>query len=141
MNDLNELLEHVKATTGPDREIDADLFSAFGEGFLLWDDGEPLFVKGAPSSFRQTRYDVPEYTASIDAALALVDRVLPSWVVSDLCQNSRHAGDPWGCELSIYYGSDPSKNRSAFSGWYYSKPALAILVAFLTALIAQESSQ
>ena len=77
---------------------------------------------------------VPRYTASVDAALALVERKLPGWVVADLSQNSRHAGDPWGCQLACYFGSDPSKNRAAASGHDYPQPALAIVAALLQAL-------
>lgn len=123
MSELKELLERVRAATGMEgpneiSDLDAAIYNAF-----------PPF-SNAPY--------LPPYSTSVDAAMALVRRVLPGWVVSDFCQNSRHAGDPWGCELSNFHGSNPFKDKSAFSGWDYPEPALAILAALLTALIAQE---
>lgn len=130
MSDLERLLTMVKAATGPDRELDEDILKHLG--FHSW---------AGRMSYRKSPiwidFGSSEITASIDAALALVERTLPGWIVSDLCQNSRHAGDPWGCELSVYYGSDPSKNRSAFSGYDFPSAPIAILAALLTALIVQ----
>lgn len=142
MTEITELLERVKAATGPDRELDA-LILLHLNGWTLHEETNPksgsfAFWEGEPwNSVCHNCSGWEALTASIDAALALVERCLPGWVVSDLCQNSRHAGDPWGCELSVYYGSDPSKNRSAFSGYDFPSAPLAILGALLTALIAQ----
>lgn len=128
---LEGLVERVKAATGPDRELDISIGTTIG-GWTYqphvphnfkWHDGE-FDRPGGP----------PSYTASIDAALALVERLLPDWVVADLSQNSRVAGDPWGCTLAIYYGSYPSKNRMAKSGYDFQRPSLAILAALFTAL-------
>lgn len=61
---LEELATRVRAATGPDRELDAAIREAIDhkmmERQLLW---------------RETL----EYTASIDEALTLVERVLPGW--------------------------------------------------------------
>lgn len=127
MSDLMELLERVKAATGPDRELEYALVCHFfgaDEGLLHEIHGINLY----------------RLTASIDAALALVERKLPGWVVDDLSQNSRLAGDPWGCKLASYYGSDPSRNRSAVSGYDYPTAPLAILAALLSALTSGASS-
>lgn len=117
---LDDLISRLEATSGPDRNLDAMIHH--------W------ILQGKGTGYAA---DCPHYSNSIDAALALVERTMPGWVVSDLCQNSRHAGDPWGCELSIYYGSNPSKNLSAFSGYDFPSAPLAILDALLTAIIAQ----
>ena len=122
---LERLIERVKAATGPDRELDGEIWRACLGAI---DHGTTIHNRA------EIYGPVPKLTASIDAALALVGRVLPEWVVSDLSQNSRHAGDPWGCTLALYFGSTPSKNRSASSGYDYPKPSLAILAALLHAL-------
>lgn len=135
MTEIGELLERVKAATGPDRKLDRAIGLSVGglksvEEFGMAGNWWERFTEGGLT------VGLPPYTASIDAALALVERVLPGWVVSDLSQNSRHAGDPWGCELALYFGSEPSKNRSAFSGWDFPTAPLAILTALLSALTA-----
>jgi len=78
------------------------------------------------------------YEGFLDAAKSLHEEVLPEWVVNTLDQASNLAGDPWGCEVAYFDGSDPSKNRKAYSGHDYSNPARAWLIAILKALIAQE---
>lgn len=71
MTDLNELLERVKAATGPDRFLDEDIASELENGWK-WNESARCFV--TPEGFMDT---APKYTASTDAALALVERVLP----------------------------------------------------------------
>lgn len=164
--ELKELIERVRAATGPDRELDAHLARMAGWNVVeckmpdingstvtieLWrpencDDASfseyVADIKAEVSAnLWRDHDDFPAYTASIDAALALVERCLPGWVVSDLRQNSRHAGDPWGCELAIYYGSNPSKNRSSFSGYDFPTAPLAIILALLTALDQKEENK
>jgi len=78
------------------------------------------------------------YEGSLDAAKTLHEEVLPEWVVNTLDQASNLAGDPWGCEVAYFDGSNPSKSRKAYSGHNYSNPARAWLIATLKALIAQE---
>ncbi|WP_375597611.1 hypothetical protein [Devosia sp. Naph2] len=135
---LEGLIERVKAATGPDRELDIAIGTTLGgwtyqphvSHNFKWNDGKFDRPNGPPS-----------YTASIDAALALVERCLPEWVVADLSQNSRHAGDPWGCELAFYHGRDPSQNRRGVSGYQYSSAALAIIAALLNALLTAMQEQ
>lgn len=58
MASLSELLGFVEAATGPDRPLDR----------LLWEALDERWVS-----------PVPFYTASIDAAVALVEKRLPGW--------------------------------------------------------------
>jgi hypothetical protein len=58
MSDLAELLKRVEAATGPDRELEWDIDEA---------------ITGEVPDF----HGCPHYTASIDDALALVERKLP----------------------------------------------------------------
>ena len=77
MTDLTDLIARVEKLEGPDREVDALLADTFMEraevndvrrwGWVRWRfPGE----KGAHKT---------NFTASLDAALALVERVLPGW--------------------------------------------------------------
>lgn len=84
MTDLKALLERVEAATGPDDDLDAEVWLAIVPGAsrknLLadWPDEEPLWEYH--DAERNTLFRaglVPSLTASIDAALALVERVLP----------------------------------------------------------------
>lgn len=92
MNDLGALLERVKAATGTDREIDRDLFLqlecelipshgivtdwvSLGYRWMPGDRGRTYHRDGVPTDGTTG----PEFTASIDAALALVERKLPGW--------------------------------------------------------------
>jgi hypothetical protein len=77
------------------------------------------------------------YFGSLDAALALHDAVLPGWCVTCLDQACNLAGDPWGCEVAYFDGSNPSNNRKAYSQHDHSNPARALLLAILSALIAE----
>ena len=119
MSDLTELLERVKAATGPDRELDGNIYNALKPDYAAWAAME-----------RNTTFffwrDVFPYTGSIDAALALVERKLPGWEwqvrrtgYAELHHPTHHLKDEIG--------------RAA-------TPALAILAALLSALTSGASS-
>lgn len=146
LQELQSLLERVEKAAGPDREIDAAAFQGF----------DPDFPEGAlqmhagfidPANFATGPYTsvkAPRYTASIDAALALVERVLP--------------GSLWHVNRPAEWKGKTKKRRGvlvpAFEGYislgtignadYVSgsamghNPALAILAALLKAMIAQK---
>lgn len=144
--DLNALLDLVRSATGPDREIDLALLHLWQpdhDALRTYDASYSVEIRDGVFSVwkRDGGYSAsipfPRLTASIDAALALTERLLPGWVVDDLSQNSRLAGDPWGCQLGLYHGADPSKNMQALSGHDFSDAPLAILAATLQALIAR----
>lgn len=83
--DIDALIERLEAATGPDRELDAAIF-AWSEGGRIhyfdalaknyvWErpiDG--FWIRGVKSVPSTTKF-----TASIDAALALCERMLPGW--------------------------------------------------------------
>ena len=69
-----DLLARLRAATVPDRELDEAIFLAFNPGFeTRWPDKEPGYVWLPGVGSENSRHlRVPRFTASIDAALALV---------------------------------------------------------------------
>jgi hypothetical protein len=144
--DLTELLERVKEATGPDREIDRAIALATGQ---LHEDHDCVLDLTGARGTRLYRIDpdggrvfgglgddilIRPYTASLDAALALVERVLPEhvWTLS----SGHQVGGP-----SSYdgYGSDVAEfiKTADYPEHFGRTPALALLTATLTALAAQ----
>lgn len=98
MQTLDDLLARVEAATEPDRELDVRIDAASGTGrkitataseeaIHLW--ATSVTTRGDDSDEEVTScpadiFGVPRYTASIDAALALVERMPPGyrWGVS-----------------------------------------------------------
>lgn len=132
---LRTLLDRVEQGEGADREIDALLDVAFDlrPSFCVGDkgkliahsDGYVQVSKGGPS------WCSPLYASSIDAAVYLVEKVLPGWKYgfeSDRELEKRFVGSVWkdGAMASTL---EQSMART---------PARAILAALLRAKIAQE---
>lgn len=136
---LQGLLERLRSATGPDRELDARLTVMFdvrpewcvGYGSELWIDlksglDEPVIrinTGGKRSQGHPPMGPYAPYTASLDAALALVERTLP---------------DPG--EHLMVLGRDAvhfnlTKHPHVLVGFGYAPTApLAVLIALLTAL-------
>jgi hypothetical protein len=118
--DLQELLARVEKAEGPDRELEVRLHSI-----------DPACGR-IPVS--QTYY-----TASLDAALALVERVLPgSYVELSGPRKYLHIPTPvpnrWKAYIATF-NHDGDK-----TGWA-ATPALALLAALLRALISTHSEE
>jgi hypothetical protein len=133
--DYASLLEGVKAATGPDRELDDAILSAVG-----WFDAD------APARFGAQTID-GRITASLDAALGLVERVLPGCEMSILRTAAlrQTRGSEWGADL--WDGSLPDgDNAGRYGGKMNSvsgagpTPALAVLAALLKALSEKDQA-
>jgi len=138
MTDLNALLDRVKTATGPDREIDAAVTIAIGdgpgEGWVLIEQNNPrVFNMDAGRWINGGRIRTPKpFTASIDSALALTERMLPGRMVAmGTCGEDDM---PWACVTSMI---DPCPDFAA------SGPDIpnAIIAATLSALIAKEAGE
>lgn len=132
---MSGLIERLEAAEAGSTDLDATLFRHFGSELptafgpmrvdLEWqDDGSALM----PIGEMQVRFSAPPVTTSLDAALALAERVLPGWTwVADGGGKSRATGVVIGEGAGEDEGPDP-----AFTG-KASTPALALCIAVLKA--------
>lgn len=127
MSSLTDLLSRVEEATGADRKLDwrlADFagHEAFDRDSALW----PPFGVGS-----KVERAIPTYTASLDAALALCERVLPGWWWAV----GRYGPDGL---VSANVSRDGKKHGADVMA---PTPALALISATLRALIAAEESR
>ena len=172
MSDLDALMERVEAATGADRHLDADLALALRD-LPAW-----MYADAAKHGVNiDTGYIdtvtnagqcgcgilASEYTASLDAALALVERKLPGWLygvrhTSTWCPEpgsdlERWAGKPvWDAEIVDFGDSDSAEpfcdpadadeddGVQIFDAKHCS-PALALISALLRALKSAEGKE
>lgn len=131
---LQDLKARVDAASGPDRELDSAIWLALTPGATrkatpvksakgLW----PDYVIDETRDATGQLIIVPSYSASIDAAVSLTERVLPGWDILVFRE-----GGSWGSECG------PTGTFDSFSSMANVSPSLAILSATLAALIAQE---
>lgn len=77
---IGDLLERVRAAEGPSQELDCQLYCAFSESPFdtMFDDDGSAFVMAVLGGFRARLEwsQIPQPTASIDAALYLTERVM-----------------------------------------------------------------
>ena len=121
MGELQGLLERVEAAPGPDRELDLFIWR--------WEHGFNPFK----ASFSDNKDPIYPVTTSLEASLALVERVLPTFTV-DLTIYRTNGGEfrPRSVSrLFCPYGEISEHRGDA------STPALALLSAMLKALIAK----
>lgn len=114
MGSYSALIERLEAVTGPNRELDDAIWQA-----LCWEELWRTFSKGTA------------FTASIDAALALVEAKLPDWTAWELC--SRGGKQRFVFELSKLLDD----HQETYEVGRSRHPPLAILIALLRALEAK----
>lgn len=157
--DLPALLERVKAATQADRELDAALFNALvddsgriafkvsnwsvepGSRLDRYHDGW-LYGKGETDKYAD---NLPRYSASTDAALELVERLLPGWFV---LFNTGSVAPGAGSKVDTRPRAELAEPIETKFGSgvgiraqvHGATPALAILAALLSALISQQGS-
>lgn len=118
--ELKELIERVKAATGPDRELDEDIRIHFDPvGSVFYSESKA-------------------YTGSIDAALALVERCLPGWTVARMSQGDNRL---WTVELREGFLTSYGKVVIQPDHWQGTTLPLAIILALLTALDKKEENK
>lgn len=109
---LLALLKHLEAATGSDRRLDAEIAACFDpdrtDGGVDGEAGDP-----------------PDYTASVDLCIGLVERVLPGW--------HWHVG--YGAKGILPYAT-VSRDEALFEGAAGTVP-IALLSALLKACAAR----
>jgi hypothetical protein len=123
---LIALRERVVAATGPDRELDIQISRALGVEADWHGELDSLgynHIRGFCALGMQP------LTASIDAALALVERVLPGR------HKDLYIDDTGGARFCL------GRMTSSFVQDRATSPCIAILAALLSALIAKETAR
>lgn len=128
MSKIEELLERVRAATGSDGGLNAEIHEAAGLAFEMeyWSESDTTPVRNLSK--------VPRYTASIDATLALTERVLPGWSY----HVSKHEYDGEHPPLFVARVATSSANVvTGFDEVSDHSAVLAIIAATLSALISR----
>jgi len=128
LEQLEELKERLTKATGPDSGLDEAIMLVL----------QPHHADGGYSLL-----EVPRYTASLDAAIALTNAVLPGYA---RINDGSRIGAPWAgytdkflCRL---YPPHEKTTRTAgvhYDGEHQSEP-IAILLATVNALIEREKN-
>lgn len=150
--DLSELIEKLEKATGPDQQLDRAIQAYVAEHIDRWpwkDIGPDAFGQNAsrvltppnlpkdfaypPKGAVHPWYHVPDkaVTESIDAALALVDRLLPSGVMLNI--GSTKSARLW---VVTPRGMPPGAGHFEAEA---RTPALALILALLKAMEAQHA--
>ncbi len=119
---LLDLAARIEAGEGADDELDGRIYDAMsgpGLGSAL----EAVLDRTKRPNW------LPRYTTSLDAVTALLERVLPGWVVATLGQNDDRS---WWSELR--QGHLTSYDKVALSHLRCSSAARALLASILRAL-------
>ena len=121
MSELRALRERVEKAEGPDRELDADIFFALNPEIQ---ELRPHFSAGQVAAI------VPELTASIDAAVALIERKLPGYGFEVLASDR----DSYRAAVWPWISSRGTRAQIGHQHSYAKTPALALIAALLSAL-------
>jgi len=113
--DLNPLIQCLEKATGPDRELDNEIYTEVLRTQIIKPGQRPL---------TSDREYTPQYTASIDAALTLVPE---GWRVYQLGQRA----DYW-C-ASIFTVKPHLAPTTSWARVHAATPALALCIAALKA--------
>jgi hypothetical protein len=148
MSDFEQLLERVRSAKEADQSLSRAIMLSLGgwhrvtpaQGggkhgkYIAPEDwmGRDSYGKPILDSLHGTTMyrDVPHVTSSIDAALALVEKALPGF-------GFYLRQDKDGCGCGLVYPEYPRVTPAHCSA---ATPALAILAALLSALIAQRAA-
>jgi hypothetical protein len=121
------VVDRVKGLTGPNRDIDREIGNRFRQEF----EEKNIYKRGHyPRVLLRVEKVFPAYTGSIDAAVALINRVLPGWVATLYgvtgCKDTSAQLSPPLSETYPYTRQDDIWSTAP-------TPALALLLALLSA--------
>jgi hypothetical protein len=119
---LKELLARVESATGADRELDYAIFDDILGGVYDYETVGEFFHRPRTEAFPV------EFTKSLDACVALIEKALPGWeVVLEIHAAASDAG--------VYSPAWPKGPNASGDG---NTPPLALLAATLRALLQIE---
>jgi hypothetical protein len=118
------LAERCEKATGPDREIDAEIYDTLCPQRLGYKAGKNIVRLFGGAAW------LPCFTVSLDAITALIERELPATWVWTLGQNIHHR--TWG--VSINNLDSDGAPYSVCWGASSHAPALALCAAFCRAM-------
>lgn len=139
-----DIIKRLEAATGPDRELDIAIAVNL-LGFTVrnrmerWPDKEPIFeyTDPATNSTGAEFVMVREYTASLDAVLALVEAKLPGWQFD--IHGSRDAASVllYAASVLLYEPGIPFRDVPKGQSGVQMRPiCIALLIALFKALEA-----
>lgn len=125
-----ELVARLEVASGPDRQIDRQIAKAIDPTIWKRATNWASMPCGAPPETieRDAIRWVPAYTESLDAALALAERVLPGWGFFLRKDND-------GCNCGLVY---PEASFVTPGCGTSPTPALALCIAILKAAISED---
>ena len=127
----SELIDHLSKLDTPDREVDAELeaVSLGGRVYLNDPESKEVIIERPIDGFWirgiYPYRKIARYTASVDAAMALAERVLPGWWIQHMGQCT----SGWKVRIETQGKSIPEGMKFD----YAPSPAIALLIALLRA--------
>ncbi|MBN9028910.1 MAG: hypothetical protein BGO05_10150 [Rhizobiales bacterium 63-7] len=144
--DLSGIIERLEKAMGPDREVDAQIWLATTPGTTRnWLEVKSTTNQWPPYIIDETRdadgrlIIVPAVTTSVDAAIALAERVLPGWggLISLGSGTSIHCADLWSERRGNQSSEDEEEDPLPMGEEAHAEHAclpIAIVLATLRAL-------
>lgn len=128
---MRELIERLEKAEGPKRSLDGEIAATLKQNPIWAVVQRPrqpeLFVDGGPG-LRQREWLSPEYTGSLDAALALAESLLPG---SPIAIIDNYAGDKCAALIGLNEGGKIDLGNSMTG--IHSSRAIALCIAILKA--------
>ncbi|WEX10345.1 hypothetical protein [Chelativorans sp. AA-79] len=142
MGDLRELIEKLEKAAGPELVLDGMIWCAVnGYEFVQWDGAGCVYRKVDGSSWDRgikhiSAHEVRPYSASLDAAIALCERVLPGWSWECRVSGTGDKGQAtvWNPRKAPGHNDEKRATNCATA-------AIALVLATLRALEAQEDGR
>jgi hypothetical protein len=143
---LVELEKRLAEATGADREIDARLtLAVLGQAGFGTENRHSVFSRNVDDWARRgelarvcDNYEIPKYTASIDAALALVSRCFGESKLAAWDIGFAYNGGPYSARI---YLADTDTGTAEIEVTHRHSPALALCLALVRALQSKGDSQ
>lgn len=144
MTDLHSLREMLEKADGPDRAIDSAIVKALVPDAII---GEYIKGEGNDIVFHAQELGIadkqscPEYTASLDADISLVERVLPGWRIDQIGQWESPTLAKRGKWYAILVHPEIQGEPTVARRNHAEKPSIALLTAMVKALIQEKENE